>query len=736
MKKRSWLHIYTDGPVDAQQWDVDRAVVASGLFFLLLGAAGASLLPFLPVYLSVLGLAPLHLGLVASSRALVHIVCGPVLLRCAKRSRRRRLTMLLALACGATATLGLTAVPSAQPWSLFRGGNTTVEFANGSSLSDGATDPGITRAAFGKAIIGSTHRVSTGPAVTSFGATSQPFNATTPSVTADSPYFNISSSPSSASWSFFGGKEARLPSDGVTSGFVSPSTVPLNARPAPPDTILPTSATVEARLNHLPTTPTGSAVSPGVDEKPKASWSSTLSSNPSSTTLLPNAGNHVSSTRWGESEEEAPPMKLKSSVDDGGKDKEGTTVMVAIKNEKKIPVGDENGSRAERAISSNDLVPGELASVSPPPAMPPVARPAVAMLRPAVTLSAWRAFALVLAVSTAGAALSSPLHSLADDSLYEYLDQVDATDRYGQHELWSLLGASVAALGACALSQRVDSMLPHFYTSSALLAVALLAALAYPVHGAAAPTGPAASLRRALRRTACGPDAGALLCAPTLFVLAATGAVVDCFIFCRMRELGGSEMLMGGAVSAAAAGELLLAWLRRGGGALVRRCQRCPIDLNAGVTAALGITVFAAQALAYSLLRTPWALALVYAASGLGAPLAWHAVLRRVGLECAPGVGERTARSVAQALAVGLGAGAGAAAGGALVQEVGVERTFQGCAALLAIWAAAFGLVQARAPRPKGLSYSRLLSNESDASDSGDERTRDWLVQALEDADK
>uniref|UniRef100_S4R8V2 Major facilitator superfamily domain containing 6 like n=1 Tax=Petromyzon marinus TaxID=7757 RepID=S4R8V2_PETMA len=603
---------------DAQQWDVDRAVVASGLFFLLLGAAGASLLPFLPVYLSVLGLAPLHLGLVASSRALVHIVCGPVLLRCAKRSRRRRLTMLLALACGATATLGLTAVPSAQPWSLFRGGNTTVEFANGSSLSDGATDPGITRAAFGKAIIGSTHRVSTGPAVTSFGATSQPFNATTPSVTADSPYFNISSSPPSASWSFFGGKEARLPSDGVTSGFVSPSTVPLNARPAPPDTILPTSATVEARLNHLPTTPTGSAVSPGV----------------------------------------------------------------------------------------------------------------------AVTLSAWRAFALVLAVSTAGAALSSPLHSLADDSLYEYLDQVDATDRYGQHELWSLLGASVAALGACALSQRVDSMLPHFYTSSALLAVALLAALAYPVHGAAAPTGPAASLRRALRRTACGPDAGALLCAPTLFVLAATGAVVDCFIFCRMRELGGSEMLMGGAVSAAAAGELLLAWLRRGGGALVRRCQRCPIDLNAGVTAALGITVFAAQALAYSLLRTPWALALVYAASGLGAPLAWHAVLRRVGLECAPGVGERTARSVAQALAVGLGAGAGAAAGGALVQEVGVERTFQGCAVLLAIWAAAFGLVQARAPRPKGLSYSRLLSNESDASDSGDERTRDWLVQALEDADK
>uniref|UniRef100_S4R8V3 Major facilitator superfamily domain containing 6 like n=1 Tax=Petromyzon marinus TaxID=7757 RepID=S4R8V3_PETMA len=586
--------------VDAQQWDVDRAVVASGLFFLLLGAAGASLLPFLPVYLSVLGLAPLHLGLVASSRALVHIVCGPVLLRCAKRSRRRRLTMLLALACGATATLGLTAVPSAQR------------------------------------------------------------------------------------------KEARLPSDGVTSGFVSPSTVPLNARPAPPDTILPTSATVEARLNHLPTTPTGSAVSPGVDEKPKASWSSTLSSNPSSTTLLPNAGNHVSSTRWGESEEEAPPMKLKSSVDDGGKDKEGTTVMVAIKNEKKIP---------------------------------------------AVTLSAWRAFALVLAVSTAGAALSSPLHSLADDSLYEYLDQVDATDRYGQHELWSLLGASVAALGACALSQRVDSMLPHFYTSSALLAVALLAALAYPVHGAAAPTGPAASLRRALRRTACGPDAGALLCAPTLFVLAATGAVVDCFIFCRMRELGGSEMLMGGAVSAAAAGELLLAWLRRGGGALVRRCQRCPIDLNAGVTAALGITVFAAQALAYSLLRTPWALALVYAASGLGAPLAWHAVLRRVGLECAPGVGERTARSVAQALAVGLGAGAGAAAGGALVQEVGVERTFQGCAVLLAIWAAAFGLVQARAPRPKGLSYSRLLSNESDASDSGDERTRDWLVQALEDAD-
>ena len=43
--------------------------------------------------------------------------------------------------------------------------------------------------------------------------------------------------------------------------------------------------------------------------------------------------------------------------------------------------------------------------------------------------------------------LTSPLEQVADDSLYEYLDFVDATDRYRSLWVWRLLGTSVGGCG-------------------------------------------------------------------------------------------------------------------------------------------------------------------------------------------------------------------------------------------------------------------------------------------------
>ena len=85
--------------------------------------------------------------------------------------------------------------------------------------------------------------------------------------------------------------------------------------------------------------------------------------------------------------------------------------------------------------------------------------------------------------------LTSPLEQVADDSLYEYLDFVDATDRYRSLWVWRLLGTSVGVCGIAALVGPLDCFLAasgprgvvHFYGYSLVSALALLVSIAFPV---------------------------------------------------------------------------------------------------------------------------------------------------------------------------------------------------------------------------------------------------------------
>lgn len=85
--------------------------------------------------------------------------------------------------------------------------------------------------------------------------------------------------------------------------------------------------------------------------------------------------------------------------------------------------------------------------------------------------------------------LAAPLEQVADDSLFEYLDFVDATDRYRNLWIWRLLGTSAGVCGIAALVERLDCFLVtsgppgvvHFYGYSLVSGLALLVSIAFPV---------------------------------------------------------------------------------------------------------------------------------------------------------------------------------------------------------------------------------------------------------------
>lgn len=78
---------------------------------------------------------------------------------------------------------------------------------------------------------------------------------------------------------------------------------------------------------------------------------------------------------------------------------------------------------------------------------------------------------------------------MADDSVYECLDFVDATDRYRSLWVWRLLGTSVGVCDALrpwwgrwtASGDQWPAGVVHFYGYSLVSALALLVSIAFPV---------------------------------------------------------------------------------------------------------------------------------------------------------------------------------------------------------------------------------------------------------------
>lgn len=340
-------------------------------------------------------------------------------------------------------------------------------------------------------------------------------------------------------------------------------------------------------------------------------------------------------------------------------------------------------------------------------------------------------FLVVLGLIMVWSIFTAPLKWTADDSLYEYLDFVDATDRHGKVWVWSHMGACI---GSCAIVLLIDNLhcflttnLPriylHFYGYSAFMAIAAILSTFYPIH-VSKKSEHANKTIKALGLI--GSDGRVILLSITVFLTGAIWSTAHNFLFWQMQDVGSTELYMGMSVALALFSEVTLHVFR---GKLIR-------VLSLKWTVVIGLGCLAVQMVYYSFLWTPWAVLPIQVLSAFSNGALIWAVNAQTNDVATPGT-ERSLQLVLHCLSHDCGASLGSLASGFILSRFSLPILFQACSVTLLLWISLFLLVHPRLPHTKKINYSRLLAaDNSDMSDSDDDQERDWLVKAMKDEDK
>ncbi|XP_017386953.1 major facilitator superfamily domain-containing protein 6-like [Cebus imitator] len=322
--------------------------------------------------------------------------------------------------------------------------------------------------------------------------------------------------------------------------------------------------------------------------------------------------------------------------------------------------------------------------------------------------------------------LTAPLEQVADDSLYEYLDFVDATDRYRSLSVWRLLGMSAGVCGIAALVEQLDCFLMtsgpqgvvHFYGYSVVSILALLMSIAFPIP-IYRPWEPSYKSVKAL--SIVRGDPRLILLASTIVLIGAIISTVQNFLFWHMKDHGSSELVMGFSVALSLMGEILLHLFEM---TLLRKLSR------AGLVG-LGLGCLAGQLLYYSFLWSWWSVLPVQILSAISNGALWWAVEASVEDLTTPHM-ERALSALFRGHFYRSGCSLGSFVGGFVVMRFSLAVLYQACCVVLLLWLAFFLSIQRRLPQEQKIKYSKLLSLEvSDTSDSEQGTERDWLVKAM-----
>lgn len=337
-------------------------------------------------------------------------------------------------------------------------------------------------------------------------------------------------------------------------------------------------------------------------------------------------------------------------------------------------------------------------------------------------------FLMVLGAVVLWELLATSLDWTVDESLYEYLDFVDATDRYGKLWIWSYVGASVGACSIaifvdqlnCFLSSTITRLAVHFYGYALLITLSLVVSVFFPVH---VPKRTDRVNKTAKALALLWSDGRAILYAITVFLTGAAGSAVHNFLFWQMQDQGSSELYMGLSVAVGLVAEILLYFFK---GKLLR-------TLSSSKIVAVSLSLLAVQLLCYSFLWTVWSVLLIQILSAFSSGALWWVVNMTVDDIATPGM-DRSLHAVLQGLCYGGGASLGSFAGGFVMKYFGLAVLYRACCVCLMLWLFLFLIVQSKLPRQKKINYSRLLAaDSSDMSDSDEENERDWLVKAMKD---
>lgn len=322
--------------------------------------------------------------------------------------------------------------------------------------------------------------------------------------------------------------------------------------------------------------------------------------------------------------------------------------------------------------------------------------------------------------------LAAPLEQVTDDSLYEYLDFVDATDRNRDLWVWRLLGMSAGVCGIAALVGHLECLLMtngpqgviHFYGYSLVSILALAVSTAFPV-----PTnqqqGPSYKTTKAL--SLIRGDPRLILLAFTVFWIGATTSTVQNFLFWNMKDHGSRELVMGFSVALSSLGEILFHPFRTW---LLRKLSRMGL-------LGLGLGCLALQLLYYSLIWSWWSVLPVQILSAISSGALWWAVEAYTENLASSGM-EWSLSTMFRGPFYESGCSLGSFVGGFVVMRFSIAGLYQACCLVLLLWLALFLSILPRLPQEQRINYSKLMAMEgSDISDTELGSERDWLVKAM-----
>ncbi|XP_062575850.1 major facilitator superfamily domain-containing protein 6-like [Saccostrea cucullata] len=335
-------------------------------------------------------------------------------------------------------------------------------------------------------------------------------------------------------------------------------------------------------------------------------------------------------------------------------------------------------------------------------------------------------FIVVLVILIVGEAFCSPVEKIADDSWFEFLEQIDDMEKYGKHRVWSSLAnmffpvivTLVVDNTTCLFDLKVYPFMFHFYAFGALLGITFLISFLYPV-----PNAPKSKykskLGTAMRKVCC--TCGGLLYMLTLVIMGFIFASHSNFLFWLIQDLKGKEITMGLCILVASLSELVV---------LVFSSRLVKILGNGGMIS-ISLLCLAGRLLYYSYLWTPWAVLPVEIFHAVTHTMMWFVVLSNKAFRVSPTI-DRAIRSVLSSAYFGVGFGVGSLVSGVMYDQYGIRILFRALSILSVGWCPVFFLLQ-RCCQPKQdneIKYTQLLQSDDHSDDDVED---DWLEHALKD---
>lgn len=338
-------------------------------------------------------------------------------------------------------------------------------------------------------------------------------------------------------------------------------------------------------------------------------------------------------------------------------------------------------------------------------------------------------FVIILALVIIGELLSAPVEKLADDCWFEYLDIIDALERYGTQKMWLSLGFLITAPVVAALVDHTPCLLPHgishflihFFVFTGFITFTFLASIGYPV----------AQNKRTPKRTRlakgmrvlCG-DIHAMGFTFTMVIVGAAHACISNILFWQVMDVGGTQLAVGAAIATAALSEMIML-----------PCSKMIVtQLTHQGAVVLALLMLAGQLLFYSFLWAPWFVLAAEALNGFTTTLLWTTVQTYPDFRINPFIMDRSGFAVINALYLGVGGAVGSLASGLVYDTWGFSTLFQAACVIVIVWCMIFLISQKCITKKMKVRYAKLLQEDNNNDSSDDDNTiydDDWLEIAM-----